>query len=394
MRKCKSQADSSIFLLLRSLKQETTNYLGPGIRAYAYALFGIVVITSVGLASWTIINRKKRIVAASQPFFLCLLCFGSLVLRASLLTVPVDHGPTQIGQCRVDDLDPCGMACTATIWLVSLGLSIMFSALLAKTMRVNRIMNNSKKMRRITVTVWDMLKPVFVVLSCINVILVAMTVQAPIGYEIIPLHTDRFGRVKESYGQCVFKESKAYLISLAVIVFSIMMLALFQAWRARNLSTEFAETKTIFRGLFVSIMAAALAIPVLILARNNQKSWTFLVSSVIVIICLNSLLSVFLPKLLFERKQRKAKEKRPEIELGTGDVKVTGIEDISDKNIKAMESFDIKGDTNANNGASDKGSDRSRQSESSRFGEKILTIKTKRELIEEVETLRRLLQAK
>ena len=166
MRKLQSQEDSSIFLRSLSLQQEITNYVAPGIRAYSYAMFGIVVITSVGLASWTIINRRKRIVAASQPFFLCLLCFGSLVLGASLLTIPVDHGPTQIGQCRADDLDPCGMACTATIWLISLGLSIVFSALLAKTMRINRIMNNSKKLRRITVTVWDMLKPVLVVLSC------------------------------------------------------------------------------------------------------------------------------------------------------------------------------------------------------------------------------------
>ena len=218
-----------------------------------------------------------------------------------------------------------------------------------------------------------------------------MTVQAPIGYEIVPLDTDRFGRVKESYGQCAFKQSAAYLISLAVIVFSIMVLALFQAWRARNLSTEFAETETIFRGLFVSAMAAALAIPVLILARNNQNSWAFLVSSVIAILCLNTPLSVFLPKLLFERKQRRATERR-EIELGTGDIKVTGIEDISDKNTNAVDS-DIKEDQNANNGTSGNGSDRSRPGESSGFGEKILTIKNKRELIEEVERLRSLLEA-
>lgn len=148
------------------LQEEKTNYIEPGMRAYSYALFGIVVITSIGLASWTIINRKKRIVAASQPFFLCLLCFGSLVLGASLITIPIDHAPTKVGRCQIDFLDPCGMACTASIWLFSLGLSIMFSALLAKTMRVNRIMNNSKKFRRITVTVWKMLKPVLAVLSC------------------------------------------------------------------------------------------------------------------------------------------------------------------------------------------------------------------------------------
>ena len=155
-----------MFFRFRSLQEEKTNYIEPGMRAYSYALFGFVVITCMGLAGWTIINRKKRIVAASQPFFLCLLCFGSLVLGASLIAIAVDHGPTKVGLCRIDNLDPCGMACTATIWLVSLGLSIMFSALLAKTMRVNRIMNNSKKLRRITVTVWDMLKPVLAVLSC------------------------------------------------------------------------------------------------------------------------------------------------------------------------------------------------------------------------------------
>jgi gamma-aminobutyric acid type B receptor len=124
-------------------------------------------VGSVGFASWTIVNRKKRVVAASQPFFLCLLCFGCFVLGSSLIVVPIDHGSSNMTLCDGHgDLDPCGKACTATVWLVSLGLSISFSALFAKTWRINRIMKNSMKLKRITVTVWDMLKPVSVVLAC------------------------------------------------------------------------------------------------------------------------------------------------------------------------------------------------------------------------------------
>jgi hypothetical protein len=71
-----------------------------------------------------------------------------------------------------------------------------------------------------------------------------MTALDPIPYAIIVLSEDSFGRPTRSYGHCEYNSSaRAYLITLAVINFGTLLLALYQAWDARSLSTEFAESK-------------------------------------------------------------------------------------------------------------------------------------------------------
>ena len=77
----------------------------------------------------------------------------------------------------------------------------------------------------------------------------------------------------------------------------LVCLALFQAWKARNLATEFAESRYIGNVLVISIIVLILVIPVLFLLSENPNADTFIHTIAIAIICGAILAFLFVPKM-------------------------------------------------------------------------------------------------
>lgn len=55
------------------------NYIG-NMRYFGWVLASIVVLSSIVFAGWVTLNRKARIVRASQPIFLIIICVGTLLM--------------------------------------------------------------------------------------------------------------------------------------------------------------------------------------------------------------------------------------------------------------------------------------------------------------------------
>jgi hypothetical protein len=111
-----------------------------------------------------------------------------------------------------------------------------------------------------------------------------MTGLSHISYEIILVQSDRFGQPVETYGQCDWHGSIKYLIPLAVLNISILVLALIEAWRARNLATEFAESQYIARALFLMLLVIFIGLPVLVIAKDNPNATLFISSGIIFVV--------------------------------------------------------------------------------------------------------------
>jgi hypothetical protein len=111
------------------------NQLG-NIRVYGYILVTIIFMCSVGFGTWSMKYRSSQIVRASQPFFLVMICAGTLVLGASIIPLGIDDGDASPLSCSLEDYDACDRACMAVPWCLTLGWSIVFSALFSKLWRV------------------------------------------------------------------------------------------------------------------------------------------------------------------------------------------------------------------------------------------------------------------
>lgn len=133
------------------------NYASPAVRGTALAFSAVAILLAIGFAYWTYANRMTRVVRASQPFFLHMICVGAGFLALSLIPLSVDHGMASIQGCTI--------ACNSVVWLVSLGCAIIFAALYTKTYRINKILHSAQRFQRIKVEKRDVIKPMMVLLG-------------------------------------------------------------------------------------------------------------------------------------------------------------------------------------------------------------------------------------
>ena len=100
------------------------NYIGR-LAILGYVLFGLIAFASIGLCLWVYVKRNNRIVRASQPMFLGMICFGVLIMASTMIPLTVDD---QYYSQRATDI-----ACRSLPWCMSIGFTTVFAALFSKT---------------------------------------------------------------------------------------------------------------------------------------------------------------------------------------------------------------------------------------------------------------------
>jgi gamma-aminobutyric acid type B receptor len=180
---------------------------------------------------------------------------------------------------------------------------VIFSALFSKTWRVNRLFHAKVRHARIQVTEKDVLAPFAVLLTSNIVVLICWTVIDPLTY-IRQEHdgTDYWNRVISTYGACRSDNAVAYLVPLAVINFSVIAIACYQAVQARNIESEFAEAKYIGLAVTSLFQAFVTGVPVVVVVRDMPKAYYLVLTLMIFLVCVAVLALIFIPKVLMERK--------------------------------------------------------------------------------------------
>lgn len=110
-----------------------------------------------------------------------------------------------------------------------------------------------------------------------------MSALDPTKYERKVQLDDQFGRATSTYGQCVWEDQVPYIITLFAINFLIASLSAYQSWKARELSTEFAESKYIFATLLITLTLLMVGMPVTIMSASDPKTAVFTYSAAVFI---------------------------------------------------------------------------------------------------------------
>jgi len=305
------------------------NYIGNSLRGICLTLSGLIMILSLLFAVWTHIKSKTRVVRASQPIFLLILCFGIFLMGSAIIPLSFDDEVTSVRGCSI--------SCMLTPWLFFIGFATSFSALLSKTWRVNKVFNHPA-LKRIKILPLDVMKPLFTSLAGkINtrsyhvltskavapytriyllsnyfltsdfllvtiVVLSIWTSLSPIRWHRDVAAVDEFGRAISSRGSCKSNSYLPYMIILVVVNASVLVCAIYQAYKARTISTEFAESEYIAKALALTMIVCLVAIPVLLIVNDNPRASFFVVTSVITVLCTSLLLFIFVPKVIFDRE--------------------------------------------------------------------------------------------
>ena len=120
---------------------------------------GVNWIFAFSFMAWIAMYSNHDVIKKSQPIFLAIVCIGCIASTATIIPLSSDDGGMDLSsnpgmQASLD------MNCMAAPWLYSIGFTLTFASLFAKTYRVSLVFNN-KKPKKITVKTTDMLGGAF-----------------------------------------------------------------------------------------------------------------------------------------------------------------------------------------------------------------------------------------
>ena len=263
-------------------------YIGRALRILGIALASLILLMSVAFAACTIVKRNDHVVRASQPVFLLLLCLGTCIMGLAIIPLSIDD--------EIASTHACDVACMTSPWFTSVGFTLTFSALFAKTWRVNRLLS-TPSIQRAKVTVYDVMTPLLTILVADTAVLVSWTATHPLRWEREITIKDPFDRALESRGQCTSDGYAPFVTILVVIDAVSLCLAAYQAYAARGVATEFAESDYIARAIMVMILVSSIGIPTMILVEDDARASFFAMTSIISTLCFSVLTCIFVPKI-------------------------------------------------------------------------------------------------
>jgi ABC-type sugar transport system substrate-binding protein len=286
------------------------NHIG-NLRYVGIALFAVVAFFSTMFAFWTFSKRDVRIVTASQPQFLLLICFGAFMSALSLLPLSVDSSDD--GNYSGDSAN---RLCMSIPWLNSIGFTIMFSALFAKTRRINKIIHNPFPYTRLKVTLSDLYWPLALLFTVNMITLVTWTFVAPLEFKRENhAGTDEWNRVISTYGTCYAEGSAPFIIVLALINLSAVLIANWQAFEARDIQSEFSESKYIAIAMACVLQTFLIGLPVIFLTQEIPQVQYILFVMWIFVVNTSVLLLIFVPKVCAERQMQEKQENDKRLHL-------------------------------------------------------------------------------
>ena len=171
-----------------------------------------------------------------------------------------------------------------------------------KTYRINEIIQSSAKFKRVAISATDVMKPMFVLLALNIIVLAVWSAIDPLERKLVVVSQDPFLRNTETYSVCQSDHDGIFLGVLCGINVGSLLLAMFQAFKARHINTELQESYYIFMAIVLVTQVMFLGIPVVYIAQDNVSAYYFVSSGIIFVICVSVLLLIFLPKVYALRK--------------------------------------------------------------------------------------------
>jgi 7 transmembrane sweet-taste receptor of 3 GCPR len=289
--------------------------------------FGLICFAKVAVLvaffiGWTYVNRKSLVVQSAQPFFLVMIAVGVLILSSSLVPLSFDDGGS--GASPKSRTYRVGV-CMSVPWLAFIGFTITFSALFSKTWRVNQIFKSKTAFTRIKVSERDVLAPFALLLLCNITILTCWTLLDPLEYVREESEgLDYWNRVIATYGSCRSDHSATYLVPLGIVNLLAVVLSGYQAFRARDIASEFSESKYIGLSVAFMIQAFLTGIPVVVVVKNLPRTYYVVLTLTIYVLSMSVMLLIFLPKAIQHRKYSSMSEREQKVMLNTSLQSVVG----------------------------------------------------------------------
>ena len=109
---------------------------------------------------------------------------------------------------------------------------------------------------------------------------------------------DNLGRTVETSGSCSYDGALPYVVALIIVDLGALLFAVYEAYQARNISTEFAESEYIMKAVVSMLLVCFIGLPVAMIAEE-QVARLFTFTGITFVISMSLLGLMFVPKIKF-----------------------------------------------------------------------------------------------
>jgi hypothetical protein len=106
-------------------------------------------------------------------------------------------------------------------------------------------------------------------------------------------------------GICTSDFKAAFLGTLCLINVGCLLVALWQAYEARNVSTDLQESSYIFMAMALILIVTFVGVPVTYIAHENSLAIYFVTTGIIFTICTSIMVLIYVPKYKALKKRQK-----------------------------------------------------------------------------------------
>mmetsp|Transcript_3749 Transcript_3749/g.9815 ORF Transcript_3749/g.9815 Transcript_3749/m.9815 type:complete len:1053 (-) Transcript_3749:498-3656(-) len=279
-------------------------YIGWVARGIIWILAGLSCLVSVCFALWVWTYQHERVVRASQPVFLYLVCAGTFVMALSVFTLGVEDD--------IASYEFTSATCMASYWLYVLGFTAVISAMFAKMWMLGQVFQKPRNEQRIQITKQDILVPFFVIFGLDCIVLATWTILDRQRWVRMPMNNDDSFSLTNADGStvgwCTSTHSIWYTGLLVVFNIAILLLSLVQSYECRRITTEYAESAWVTIAIVTTAQAWFISLPLVILSDHNPTKWFVLRSSTVLCTTFAILLLIFIPKIIYSYEALKKPE--------------------------------------------------------------------------------------
>jgi len=298
------------------------NYLSSGAQITGIVLSSLAVACALATASWVLWKRKVRVVTASQPEFLYLLCFGASLVGSSVLFLSFDED-------KGWSESQLTAACKAFPWFFVIGYLTMYCSLFCKLWRLSKLLEFRRRAVHIRQVMW----PFAAIIASSIIVLIVWTAVDPLVWNrsIIQDHPlERYGECRSAnYGELPF------ILPLAVLIAITMVMAATIAWKLRDVQPDLAESRWIFSCILMHLQSWLVGIPLIIITDGVSKDAEYIMFVALAFVfSVSSVAFVIWPKIYMVYTAGRTTRATAVISIQQGQTRISGF---TDSNFKKSE---------------------------------------------------------
>ncbi|XP_019856013.1 PREDICTED: gamma-aminobutyric acid type B receptor subunit 1-like [Amphimedon queenslandica] len=276
-------------------------------------VLAIGIIIAVVLLVFQIVTIRKPLMANSAPYINIILIIGCIVMMGSSILLGIDSGTPQVTDGDrdkiLDEIGPSAknryaIICMTRVWLLTIGFTLSFGSLFAKTWQVYRVYTKADLGKQ-PFKMWN-----FFIIMAIQLTIDAIFLSIWIGvfrfsHRIYEEDNEAENAIrKHEYCYC---DNFSYLVgSLYVYKGLLVVFGLFLAYESRNVKYTFInDSRFVSIAMYIVVVLIAISAPLsLVLADQHfiiDPSYAIAVL-LIFITCMSCLMILYIPKFYYLAK--------------------------------------------------------------------------------------------